>query len=56
MPTSTPTNDRAVIMHQHMWTTTSPMRCIECRRYLVPRWRRLAWRLSYLVTCLRARC
>jgi hypothetical protein len=26
--------------HQHIWTTSSPMRCVECRRYLRPWWRR----------------
>lgn len=26
--------------HQHIWTTTSPVRCVECRRYLSPWWRR----------------
>lgn len=26
--------------HQHIWTTTSPMRCVECRRFLRPWWRR----------------
>lgn len=31
--------------HQHIWSTTSPMRCVECRRYLRPWWRRLADRL-----------
>ena len=27
--------------HQHIWSTTSPMRCVECRRYLRPWWRRV---------------
>ncbi|HET6286310.1 MAG TPA: hypothetical protein VFG15_06130 [Amycolatopsis sp.] len=26
--------------HQHIWTSTSPMRCVDCRRYLRPWWRR----------------
>ncbi|MGW4525157.1 hypothetical protein [Amycolatopsis sp. NPDC004378] len=26
--------------HQHIWTTTSPTRCVACRRYLRPWWRR----------------
>lgn len=26
--------------HQHIWTMTSPVRCVECRRYLRPWWRR----------------
>jgi hypothetical protein len=26
--------------HQHIWTATSPMRCVDCRRYLRPWWRR----------------
>ena len=27
--------------HEHVWTMTSPVRCVECRRYLRPWWRRV---------------
>lgn len=26
--------------HRHVWSMTSPVRCVECRRYLRPWWRR----------------
>jgi len=32
--------DAAVVEHHHIWTITSPVRCVECRRYLRPWWRR----------------
>lgn len=31
--------------HEHIWTTTSPMRCVECRRYFTPWWRRVRDRI-----------
>jgi hypothetical protein len=33
------------MIHEHIWTTTSPTRGVECGRYLVPWWRRLDTRM-----------
>lgn len=37
--------DQPPTKHQHIWTTTSPMRCVECRHYLTPWWRRVRNRI-----------
>lgn len=36
---------RLLAKHEHIWTTTSPMRCVECRHYLTPWWRRVRDRI-----------
>lgn len=36
---------RPLAKHEHIWTTTSPMRCVECRHYLRPWWRRIVDRI-----------